>query len=220
MKLWGEVLKLSVGDSSEPYVNWGETSTDTTAVVKRINNDNKPHTIGCKVDGRIVCKLSKVVDTCHVEAARASYSLDKIHSGSFKLAAESKCMTDDIAMSGKLKKQKAVVLQNMQIFGKQAEVCALKFVDRGLYVNRVKLDLPSCSKIFGRGDTDDDNSKYCSLEWMTGTFLPPTNKPALLPKQLLTSPTTLSKNRSLKRKLPEFYLDDDTKVTSKFNKKD
>ncbi|KAI7905179.1 uncharacterized protein BX663DRAFT_501980 [Cokeromyces recurvatus] len=75
MKLWGEVLELLVGDSFELYVNWGETSTDTMAAVKRINNDNKPHTVGCKVDGRIVCKVSKVVDTCHVEAARASSML-------------------------------------------------------------------------------------------------------------------------------------------------
>ncbi|GAA5816876.1 hypothetical protein MFLAVUS_010410 [Mucor flavus] len=262
MKLWGEILELLVGDSSELYVNWGETSTDTTTAVKRINNDNKPHTIGCKVDGRIVCKVSEVVDTCHVEAARASSSLDKIHSDKFKLAAESKCTIDDMVMSGKLKNQKAIILQNMQIFGILAEVCTLKLIDCGLYVNRVEFDLSLCtslnlfadklimwirqlkslkknclniaalsneayytqptsfSEIFGRGDSDDDNSKYCSPEWVTGTILPPTTKPALLPKQLLTSPTTLSRNRSLKRKLPEFYLDDNTKVVSKFNKKD
>lgn len=78
----------------------------------------------------------------------------------------------------------------------------------------------SFSEIFDRDVSDDDNSKYCSPEWVTGTFLPPTTKPALLPKQLLTNPTTLSRNRSVKRKLPECYLDDDTKVISKFNKKD
>ncbi|KAI9258458.1 hypothetical protein EDC94DRAFT_613879 [Helicostylum pulchrum] len=209
MKLWGEVLELLVGDSSEHYVNWEETSTDTTTTVKRINNDNKPHAIGCKVDGRIVCKVSKVVDTCHVEAARASSSSEKIYNDKSKLAAESKCTIDDMVMSGKLKKQKAIILQHMQIFGIQAEVCALKFIDRGLYVNRVEFDLSLCtslnlfadklimwirqlkslkksclniaalsneafytqpasfSEIFGRGDSDDDNSKYCSPEWAT-----------------------------------------------------
>ncbi|CAO3688097.1 unnamed protein product [Rhizopus stolonifer] len=250
MKLWGEVLELLVGDSSELYVNWGETSTDTSTAVKRINNDNKPHTIGCKVDGRIVCKVSKVVDTCHVEAARASSSFEKIYSDKFKLAAESKCIVDDLVMSGKLKKQKAIILQNMQTFGIQAGVCALKFIDRGLYVNSVEFDLSLCSSLNLFADKlimwiqqlkslkktclniaalsneafytqpasfSDDNSKYCRPEWMTGTFLPPTTKPALLPKQLLTSPT-LSKNRSVKRKLPVCYLDDDTKVISKFNK--
>ncbi|CAO3656474.1 unnamed protein product [Mucor fragilis] len=84
-----EVLGLLVGDSSTLYVNWGETSTDTTTAVKRINNDNKPHTTGCKVDGRIVCRMSKVVGTCHVEAARASSISEKIYSGKFKPAAES-----------------------------------------------------------------------------------------------------------------------------------
>lgn len=124
-------------------------------------------------------------------------------------------------MSGKLKKQKAVVLQNMQVFGIQTEVCALKLIDRGLNVNRVEFDLSLCSslnlfadklimwirqlqslkknclniaalsnqayctqpasfsEILGRGGTDNDKNKYCNPEWVTGTFLPPTNKPAL-----------------------------------------
>lgn len=44
-------------------------------------------------------------------------------------------------MSGKLKKQKAIILQNMQIFGIQAGVCVLKFIDRNLYVNNAEFDL-------------------------------------------------------------------------------
>lgn len=101
MKLWGEVLELLVGDTSELYVKWGETSTDTTTSSKRANNGNWPHTIGCKVDGRIVCKVSKVGDTCHIEAAKASSNLGKICSDKFKLAVKSKCSVDDLVMSGK-----------------------------------------------------------------------------------------------------------------------
>ncbi|KAL0089447.1 hypothetical protein J3Q64DRAFT_1728702 [Phycomyces blakesleeanus] len=233
MKLWGEVLELLVGDGSELYANWGETSADTTAAVKRINNDNEPHTIGCKVDGRIVCKVSKVVATCHPETARASYSFEKIYSDKFKLAAESKCTVNDLVMLGKPKKQKTIILQNMQMFGIQVDLCALKFIDRSLYVNSVGFDLSlysslnlfvdklimwirqwkslkktclniatlsneafiqpaSFSEIFDCDDSDDDNINYCSLEWVTGIFLPLTTKPALLTEQLLTSPTTLS----------------------------
>lgn len=141
MKLWGEVLELLIGNKQELYLNWGETSIETTTTVKRFNNDNMPHTIGCKVDGRIVCKVSKVVDTCHIEAARASVDSGKIYNDKFKLAAETKCSIDDIAMSVKLEKTTAIIMNNMQIFGIQAEVCSLKLIDNGLYVNCVDFDL-------------------------------------------------------------------------------
>lgn len=75
----------------------------------------------------------------------------------------------------------------------------------------------SFSEIFNRNDPDHDNNKYCSPEWVTGTFLPPTTMPALLPKQFLTSPTKFSRNRSMKRKSMDCCLDDGTIVTSKFN---
>lgn len=141
MKLWGEILELLVGNDKELYIKWGETSTDTTTVVKRANNDNKPHTIGCKVDGRVVCQVSKVVDTCHIESARASADFGKVVSDKCKLAVESKCTIDDIVVSGKLTKKRSISMQNLQIFGLQAITCTLKFVDRGFYVNCFDYDL-------------------------------------------------------------------------------
>jgi hypothetical protein len=78
----------------------GETITEITTNAKHLNNGNKPHTIGCKVVRRIVCKVSKVFDTCHMEAAAASAGSFKICSDKFKLAVESKCAIDDLVSSG------------------------------------------------------------------------------------------------------------------------
>lgn len=88
-----------------------------------------------------MCKLSKILDTCHIEAAKASVDNAKIYSDKFKLVAECKCTLDDIVTSGKLKGYKFVEIPGMQLFGIQANVCYLKLVDRGLYVNTLGLDL-------------------------------------------------------------------------------
>lgn len=122
IKLWGEILELLIANDKNLFVKWGETSTDTTTAIRRSNNNNRPHTIGCKVDGRIVCQVSKTVDTCHIESARASAGYKKVISDKFKLAAEAKCTIDDIVMSGKLHKESSVKLQSLQIFGLQANV--------------------------------------------------------------------------------------------------
>lgn len=66
----------------------------TTITIKRKNNEDKAHTIGCKVEGRVVCKLSKVVDTCHIKAAKASADYNKVYFDKSKLAARSKCTID------------------------------------------------------------------------------------------------------------------------------
>jgi hypothetical protein len=50
-----------------------------------------------------VCKLSKLDDTCHIEAAKTSVYNAKIYSDKFKLAAECKCSLDDVVTSGNLK---------------------------------------------------------------------------------------------------------------------
>jgi hypothetical protein len=258
MKLWGEVLELLVGNDKELYIKWGETSTDTTTAVKCINNNNKPHTIGCKVDGRIVCQVSKVVDTCHVESARASADFGKVISDKFKLAVETKCTIDDIVMSGKLTRERIISMQSLQIFGLQAITCSLNFLDRGFYVNCVDYDLSfsknlslfadnvimwirqlvlfkktcrsvaslsnqayydqpaSFGEMFGHEESDDKNDKYCNPSWVVGTFLPPTSKAILFPKQFLTN--ALSRNRSSKKKNLKCYLDDGIEVISVYNK--
>lgn len=140
----GEILELLVGDCPDLYINRGETTKNATIAVKKINNNNQAHTIGCKVDGRIVCKVSKVIDTCLVEAARVPATQEKVQDDKFKLAAKLKCAIDDLVVSGDIKKQKAIVSNSMQVFGIQAEVCALKLIDRGLYVNDVQADLSLC----------------------------------------------------------------------------
>ncbi|KAI9354018.1 hypothetical protein BD770DRAFT_139152 [Pilaira anomala] len=110
MKVWSQVFELLFGNDKKLSINWGETVPETTTAVKRHNNNNnnKQNTIGCKVDGRIVCKLPKIVDTCHIEAAKATVTNAKLYSDKFKQAAECKCTLDDMIISGKLKGYKFV----------------------------------------------------------------------------------------------------------------
>jgi hypothetical protein len=58
-----------------------------------------------------------------------------------EIADEYKCTVDDIVISGQLKEQKCVMIQNIQIFGLLAEKCSFKFVDRGLHVSMMEFDL-------------------------------------------------------------------------------
>ncbi|PHZ17071.1 uncharacterized protein RHIMIDRAFT_288052 [Rhizopus microsporus ATCC 52813] len=147
IKLREEVLELMVGNDKELYIKWGETSTDTTTAVKRINNNNKPYTIGFNVDRRrIACQVLRVVDICHVESARAFTNFGKVASDKFKLAAETKCTIDDIVMSGKITKQRIISMQSLQIFGLQAITSTLNFLDRGFYVNCLDYDLSFSNK--------------------------------------------------------------------------
>ncbi|KAI9275177.1 hypothetical protein EDC94DRAFT_579618 [Helicostylum pulchrum] len=107
--------------------NWGETVPYATAAIKRVNNGNKSHAIGCKVDGRARQRLLWII-------------------------VESKCTLDDIVMFGKVKDKKHVFMYSMQIYGLQAEVCNLKFVDRGFYVNVTCLDLSLMNNLKGFSD--------------------------------------------------------------------
>lgn len=64
-----------------------------------MNNNDKPHTIGCKVDGRL-CIVDKAhiddIDICHFETARSTKNNKKIRDDKAKLAIETKCLIDNV----------------------------------------------------------------------------------------------------------------------------
>jgi hypothetical protein len=111
-----------------------------------VNNNNKPHAIGCKVDGRILCKVNKVpvenVDICQIEAAKSTNENKKVHGDKAKLAVELKCLVDDVVLRPKFEARgKYQSIQNLQLCGIQGEVCDLALVDFGLYIHRYDYDL-------------------------------------------------------------------------------
>jgi hypothetical protein len=143
-KIWTEVFELMFGKDHK-YIKWGESVSSTSTNIKKANNDNKKHTIGCKVDGRILCKinsLNEAFDICQIEAAKSTTDSAKVFTDRTKLAIESKCIVDDIVSKPSfITTNSSYGIQNVQIAGIQADTSTLKLIDNGLYVHIPDFDI-------------------------------------------------------------------------------
>lgn len=118
----------------------------TTTKTKCVNNNDKPHTIGCKVDGRLLCIVDKAhiddIDICHFETARSTKNNKKIRDDKAKLAIETKCLIDNVFLQPNFDARgKNRPIQNLQLCGTQGEVCSLALIDFGLYIHRYEYDI-------------------------------------------------------------------------------
>ncbi|KAK4514171.1 uncharacterized protein ATC70_001758 [Mucor velutinosus] len=94
-KLWYEVFELMFG-TTQLHPKWGESVPDATTAIELLNNNNKSHTIGCKIDGRILYKDNQSIDLCHIEASKTACTESKLQNDKVKLAIETKCSLDSI----------------------------------------------------------------------------------------------------------------------------
>jgi hypothetical protein len=58
------------------FLKWDESLSKTTTLIKKTKNNNSKHSIGCKVDGRILYNRidtqNDVLDICQIEAAKTT----------------------------------------------------------------------------------------------------------------------------------------------------
>lgn len=135
------MLELVFG-GTHLYPKWGESVPAATTVIKLLNNNNKPHTVGSKVDGRVLSREDQSLDFCHIEASRTLCTESKLQHDKVKLAIETKCSLDSILLKSNYPTiNNRPALPNMQISGIKARVYTLALVDSGLYASSVVFDL-------------------------------------------------------------------------------
>jgi hypothetical protein len=142
-KLWCEMFELMFGKDVQ-LIKWGESVAKTTTDIKKTNNENKSNTIGCKVDGRIVCKIhsDEILDICEIETAKSTNNNRKNLTDRAKLIAESKCIIDNTVLRDNFKPSNPFMkIQHVQLGGIQGHLSNLKLVDIGLYVNTMDFTL-------------------------------------------------------------------------------
>ncbi|KAL9537803.1 hypothetical protein MBANPS3_011445 [Mucor bainieri] len=150
-KLWYKVFELMFG-TTQLHPKWGESVPDATTAIKLVNNNNKSHTIGCKIDGRILYKDNQSIDFCHMEASKTKCTESKVQKDKVKLAIETKCSLDSIiSKSTQPTLKRSITLPNLVISGIEAQANSLALVDYGLYVSSVMFDLslPDNITLFG-----------------------------------------------------------------------
>ncbi|KAL9537808.1 hypothetical protein MBANPS3_011450, partial [Mucor bainieri] len=103
---------------------------------KLLNNDGKPNTIGCKVDGRVLCKPITALDLCHIEASKTSFTKTRFENDRLKLAIESKYALDNILLKPSMSTTDPALHQvpNIQLSGLHAIVHSLSLVDAGINI--------------------------------------------------------------------------------------
>lgn len=100
------------------------------------DNNNKPHTIGSKVDGRVLSREDQSLDFCHMEASRTLCTESKLQHDKAKLAIETKCFLDSILLKCSYSAiNKSPALPNIQIFGFKSRVhmLVLMYASSGAY---------------------------------------------------------------------------------------
>jgi hypothetical protein len=127
-------------------IKWGESVLKTTTTIKLINNSNKPRTIGCKVDGRIIYKVDQApasnLDICQFQGSKNNNNRYKKYTDRAKLAIECKCLIDDVlTQDSHVPREPTHSVLNIQLCGTAAHISSLNIINRDLYLHQYQFDL-------------------------------------------------------------------------------